>query len=127
LPAFANFVAQAREREGEDAAAPLFVEEGLGRFGGAGEALELLAGGVEVEVYRRRALLTRGRLLVVAHQAIDADAQIGAQAGAGRVETREQILLHQLREEVLGQVGCFLVRLAPAQAQVAVDRAPVHG
>src|SRR5207249_5220566 len=64
---------------------------------------------------------------VLRRDPVDAGAKEGAQAGAGRVESGQQVLLERVREEVLRQVGRLVVGLAPVQPQITVDGAPVRG
>ena len=119
-------LAQPAQRERKDRARPLLVEQHVRRIGRSHQPLDLL---LEVVGKRRgtaSALLPRGCPVVIRHQPVDAGAQVGAQACAPGIEASQKLLLDQLGEELLRQVGRLLMGAVPAQPQVAVDRPPVH-
>ena len=66
-----------------------------------------------------------GGLALVGDEAIEARAQVGAEARPSRVEEIEEALLEGEREEALREVLGVLFGRAPFQAQVLVDGLPV--
>jgi hypothetical protein len=66
-----------------------------------------------------------GGLALVGDEAVEARAQVGAEARPFRVEAIEEALLEGESEEALREVLGVLLGRAPFQAQVLVDGLPV--
>ena len=66
-------------------------------------------------------------LAFVRDEAVQAGAQVRAEASLRDIVSGEEVVLESAREEALSQVLRVLVRVAVAQAQVLVDRPPVGG
>src|SRR5262249_6362827 len=60
-------------------------------------------------------------------EAVEADAEEGAELGPRRIVGAERALIDRAEEEGLRRVFGVLRGLVPAEAQVRVDRAPVSG
>src|ERR1700747_1743779 len=136
LPATLAFAAQLVNSHSKKTADELFLKEIINRFWRGGQlhqrlsSLKLIFGGIEIEreVGRSAAAFEPLRsFCFVGYKAVCADTQKCSQTRFRRIEIAQIFLFKQLRKEILCEVFCVLVRFAPADAQVLVNRLPVSG
>ena len=123
--------AQSFKREAEQVAYPLLLKKLLHCARSRRlAACQFTFGGLEIERHQDRvaaAFDAPRRLVLVGHKAVHAGPQKSSQARLRRIVTVEKTFLHHPGEKLLCQVFGVLVGLAPAGADVLVDRLPVGG
>lgn len=122
--------AEIGDGEREHLALPFAMKEILDGLRGGGEGGEFAFGSGEVEreeMMSAAAFQTVGGFVFVAGVSVDAEAEIGVEAGLGGIEAVEEAALEEGGEEALGEVGGLIGITAPFEADVLVDRLPVDG
>ena len=122
--------AEIGDGEREHLALPFAMEEVLDGLRGGSERGEFAFSAREIEreeMMSAAAFQAAGGFVFVAGVSVDAEPEIGAEAGLGGIKAVEEAAFEEGGEETLGEVGGLIGIAAPFEADVLIDRLPVDG
>src|SRR5271163_4311586 len=128
-------IAQIPDCRSEEAANKFLLEKLIHRFDGGRGRQQWLRfrqfgfGTIKIEWYMHKsaaAFQPLRSLRIICDKSIDTYAQESPQARLRGIEIMQVLLLKKCSEEILSEVFSVFVRLAPADANVLIDRFPVR-